>query len=100
MAFLKIEPNQCDVEFERLATLIEFSKLHPALVKRVKTSATGMDMIMKPEYMPVKAKESADPIVDRQQKLVEFVWTKIMERYKTAAAAFGSFCGHGRLKKS
>jgi hypothetical protein len=59
-----------------------------------------MDMIMKPEYMPVKAKESADPIVDRQQKLVEFVWTKIMERYKTAAAAFGSFCGHGRLKKS
>jgi len=23
-----------------------------------------------------------------------------MERYKTAAAAFGSFCGHGRLNKS
>lgn len=65
MAFLKTEPNQSIVVFERLATLIEFTKLHPAQVKRVKTTATGMDMILKPEqYLPTKAKESADPIVD------------------------------------
>jgi hypothetical protein len=49
MAFLKTEPSQSNVVFERLVTLIEFIKLHPAQVKRVKTTATGMDMILKPE---------------------------------------------------
>ena len=73
--------------------MIEFVKSYP-ITKKSRTAANGMDLVMKNDQVPFtksSAVEPADSGLDHQQKLIEMVWTKIMERYRTSAAAFRSF---------
>ena len=93
MAFLQKWDSQKNINFERLNTLIEFVKCYP-ITKKSRTAANGMDLVMKNDHVPFiksSAVEPAESGLDHQQKLIEMVWTKIMERYRTSAAAFRSF---------
>lgn len=93
------------VDQERLQTLVEFAKCYPIHVKKVKTASTGMDLVMSYDQVPLIKSSAANPAgneSDSKWSLVEFVWTKVMERHRNATTAFRSFDtkGKGKVKKA
>ena len=95
-----------EIPFERVNSMIEFIQCYPIIVKKDKNASAGMSLVLKNEAYFVD-KELGGNVTDmdeeseHQRKLVEFVWSKVMERHRNATHAFRFFDtrGKGKIRK-
>jgi len=77
--------------------MIEFVQCYPLLIKRNKNASPGMDLILTNQaalFSKGRADKGLESVTEEeeyQEKLVEFVWTKIHERHKNTTHAFRFF---------
>jgi hypothetical protein len=88
------------VSFDKLKILMDFLQSQAYSPKRDKNSSPGMDYVMSHRNHLVRD-ERVKSDYDDVQSLLEFVWSKISGKYKTASAAyrFLDYKGKGKLKK-
>ena len=74
----------------KLSTLIEFMRCYPIVIKRDKNASPHMNSVMSPTADKNNKFKSKEPMPDETyvKQLVELVWTRLQERYKTHTNAF------------
>ena len=82
-------PEDC-ADSSKLATLIEFMRCYPMVIKRDKNASSNMNSVMTPTADKGNKGKIKEPMPDDTyvRQLVELVWTRLQERYKTHTNAY------------